>query len=125
MTKMKTNGWFWHVHHDVLVEWSDDINERIAYIKKEKPENERALRLKLLKPVMGKLPAKLVKAGEAYGKAWKAYDKAREAYDKAREACDKAEEAYDKAKKACKKEIEALHKKECPDCPWTGSSIFK
>lgn len=132
MTKMKTNGWFWHVHHDVLAEWSDDINERIAFIKKRKPENERALRLKLLKPVKGKLPAKLVKAGKAYAeageacdKAGEAYDKAREAYDKARKAYDKAREAYYKAKEAHKKEMEALHKKECPNCPWTGSSIFK
>ena len=60
---MKTKGFYWHIHHDVLCEWSDDINERIRYIKTYKPENERALRLRLMKPVKGKLPAR-------FGKAW-------------------------------------------------------
>jgi len=115
---MKTKGMFWHVHHDVLVEWSDDIRKRIRYVKKAKPKGEIKLRLKLMKPVKGKLPDEVVKAGEASNRAG-------ESYVKAWEACDKAWEAYDKALKRHKKAIEALHRKECPNCPWNGKTILR
>src|SRR3989337_2595253 len=136
---------FWHIHHEVLLEWSDDIQERIDFIQAEKPKHEVEIRLRLLKPVQGALPPKLVKAGDARGKAedanakaWDAYVKARDAYVKAGDARDKAKAAYDKAwdafgkdwdayRKAYDKylpQIEALHALECPDCPWDGSTIF-
>src|SRR3990170_3094277 len=125
---------FWHIHHEVLLEWSDDIQERIDYIKAHKPPHEVETRLRLLKPVQGALPPKLVKARDAYAKAGDAYDKASVAYDKARDALDKAGDAfgkdwdaYDKAKAAyakaydeCLPQIEALHALECPGCPWNG-----
>ena len=98
---------FWHIHHGgFLLEWSDDIQERIDYIKAHKPPHEVETRLRLLKPVQGALPPKLVKARDAY----LAYDKAWDAYDK----------AYDE----CLPQIEALHILECPDCPWDGTTIF-
>jgi len=136
---------FWHIHHEVLLEWSDDIQERIDFIQAEKPKHEVEIRLRLLKPVQGALPPKLVKAGDARGKAedanakaWDAYVKARDAYVKAGDARDKAKAAYDKAwdafgkdwdayRKAYDKylpQIEALHALECPDCPWDGTTIF-
>jgi len=136
---------FWHIHHEVLLEWSDDIQERIDYIKAHKPPHEVETRLRLLKPVQGALPPKLVKAkaaydkardafvkaSVAYAKARDAYDKARDAYDKAKAAYAKARDAYDKAKAAynkaydeCLPQIEALHALECPDCPWNGTTIF-
>jgi uncharacterized protein YdeI (YjbR/CyaY-like superfamily) len=128
---MKTKGMFWHVHHDVLLEYSHDINERVAYIKAKKPKEEVPLRLKLMKPVRGKLPDEVVKAYAARDKANAAYDKAYAARDKAYAACvkayaarDKADAARDKAIKKHMKKIEALHKKECPDCPWDGKTIF-
>ena len=131
---------YWHIHHEILIEETTNIRERI--------------RLKLMTPVLHpeKLPSSFRKAWEAYCKAreasikaWevyimagKDYDKAREAYDKAREAYDKAGEAYDKAweayikageayiktSKACAPQIEKLHKEEHPDCPWNGKTIF-
>jgi hypothetical protein len=64
------------------------------------------------------------KAWEAYDKAWEAYVKALEAHVKANEAYVKAWEAYVKALEECKKEIKELHKKECPNCPWDGKTIF-
>ena len=136
---MKTKGFFWHIHHDVLCEWSYDIDERIRCIKTEKPKDERALRLRLMKPVKGKLPVRFVKAQEAYVKAREAFDKAQgkaivkegeafgkagEAFGKAWVAFGKAREAFDKAWEACKDELEALHKKECKDCPWDGKTLF-
>ena len=131
---------YWHIHHEILLEDTTDIQERIDYIKEGKPEDEIPLRLKLMTPVLHpeKLPSSFRKAREAYCKAWEAYckaweaydkaaeayDKAMEAYDKAREAYDKAAEAYYKARKACAPQIEKLHREEHPDCPWNGKTIF-
>src|SRR3990170_3124301 len=122
---------FWHIHHEVLLEWSDDIQERIDFIQAEKPKHEVEIRLRLLKPVQGALPPKLVKAGDARDKAYDANAKARDAYDKARDAYvkagdarDKAKAAYNKAYDECLPQIEALHALECPDCPWNGTTIF-
>ena len=43
---------YWHIHHDQLVEnLTEPLKNRIDYIKKEKPEDEIELRLKLLKKV--------------------------------------------------------------------------
>lgn len=51
-----TDYW-WHVHHETLFEYLiEPIRARINYIKKEKPKDEIELRLKLLKPVLGKIP---------------------------------------------------------------------
>ena len=52
----QTDYW-WHIHHETLVEYlTEPIRARINYIKKEKPKDEIELRLKLLKPVLGKIP---------------------------------------------------------------------
>ena len=129
----------WHVHHDKLIDpLTHPISVRRKYIKENKPKEEIPLRLKLLKVVKGKLPKEYVEAGKTYDKAWKTYDKAWKIYveaektrDEARKTCDEAWKVYDEAEKTCdearktyKKEILALHKKECPHCPWNGESIF-
>ena len=90
---------YWHIHHEILIEETFNIQERIDYIREGKPEDEIPLRLKLMTPVLHpeKLPVSFRKAREAYDKAREAYIKADEAYDKAREAYDKAWEAYYKA----------------------------
>src|SRR3989304_3377958 len=136
---MTTYKPYWHIHHkDFLLEWSDDIQERIDFIQAEKPKHGVEVRLRLLKPVQGALPPKLVKAGDARGKAedanakaWDAYVKARDAYVKAGAAPDQAWDAFGKDWDAYRKaydkylpQIEALHALECPDCPWDGFTIF-
>ena len=101
----------WHIHHDVLIEpLTEPIENRIAYIKANKPEEEIPVRLRLLKPVVGALPAAVVRAWAAREKAWAAYDKEWAAYKKA--VADN------------RKEIEALHTQECPRCQWNGETIF-
>ncbi len=129
--KQKT-GFAFHVHHDVLLEYCTDYEERVQYIKGNKPAREQALRLRLFKFIpIDRLPPELDKAWEAYDKAREACDKAWEACNKAREACDKAWEAYDKAWEAYDKAWEAympelikLHEELCPNCPWDGKTIF-
>jgi len=87
----------WHIHHMVLVEpMTEPIENRIAFIRTNKPKHEVATRLRLLKPVQGVLPVAVVEARKAYVEARKAYDE----------------------------EIDALHAIECPNCPWDGHTIF-
>ena len=92
----------WHGHHNTLLSWVDP-EERIAEIKKNKPEDEHELRLRLMKPVKGQLPSDLCEASRAYNKTWRAYDEAWQCNQSA---------------------IAALHNQECPDCPWDGETIF-
>ena len=40
-----TKGWFGLLHHEQMVEESHDVMERVAYVKREKPPNEVAIRL--------------------------------------------------------------------------------
>jgi len=108
---MKKLKFYWHIHHDILVEpLTEPLKNRIRYIKENKPENEIELRLKLLKPVKGKLPKRVIKAEEAWNKAEEAYDKAEEAWNKAGEAYIKVWEAYYKAGEAYCKAREAWNK---------------
>ena len=57
------------------------------------------------------------KPANAIDTAWAAHDQARIAYNR-------AWAAYDKARADTAPEIEALHRQECPDCPWDGTTIF-
>lgn len=136
--KKRKSGFYWHVHHNIAIEWCYDYDERLESIKSHKPKEEQEVRIKLLQPVLGKLPSKLTKAGLAYDKARLAYIEARDAYDEARDAYIKTSAAYNKARDAfikakhayinemmnCRKAIEILHAKECPNCPWNGKTIF-
>ena len=93
----KEPQFYWHIHHDILLEpLTEPIENRIKFIKENKPKDEIKLRLKLLKPVKGKLPLER----------------------------DEVRQKYDEVRQKYKSQIEVLHKKECPNCPWTGSSIF-
>ena len=135
--KKVVSGLSMHCHHgSKLFGFCYDYDERVEYIKENKPEAEQKLRLRLFKiPPRDRIPGlnspeweACDKAREAYNKAWEACNKAREAYNKAREACDKAWEAYNKAWEAYitkyEAELEMLHDEFCPDCPWDGETIF-
>lgn len=121
---MKQTGMFWHVHHDVLIEYCHSYDERKGFILHCKPENEQKLRLKLFQPIKGKLPKKFIRARDKFVKARNKYVKTKIEYCKARDKYYKAWDKYVKARDGCKKEIEALHAKECPNCPWDGKTIF-
>ena len=95
MIPKKYSGMFWHVHHDKLMEWSGDIRERIKYVNAEKPKGEIKVRLKLLRRVKGKVPAK-----------WN-------------EALAKLKEADAE----CLPELEKLHAEECGCSEWDGKEL--
>ena len=120
MSKYKATVKFaWHVHHNVLLEpLTETLKKRIAYIKKHKPEDEIATRLRLLKPVVGGLPTAVAEAWKSYNKARKAYEAAWKSYIEPWKAYIEARKARDKALKIHEAEILALHAIECPNCPW-------
>ena len=122
---MKTK-YYWHIHHEVLVEaLTEPLENRIKHIKENKPEDEIELRLRLIKPVKGKLPSEFIKAAQACDKAAQARDKAYQTRDKAYQAWIKAYRALVKAYQDNIPAFEKLHKKEC-GCGWSSerSTIF-
>ena len=107
----------WHYHHDVLIEpLIKPFEARVKYIKKSKPKDQQKLRLKLFKTVKGKLPMPNYFV--------RAYQKWQKADQKWQEAYQKRQKAYQKWYKSNENKILALHKKECPNCPWDGKTIF-
>ena len=105
------SGFAFHCHHDILVEWAYDFDERVKVIKLYKPKKERPLRLRLFKMIpTDRSTINLTKFLDARDKAWKSYAMAREAYTK-------------EFNKHTKYFIE-LHKELCPNCPWDGKTIF-
>jgi uncharacterized protein YozE (UPF0346 family) len=117
MTKdKKQSGFYWHCHHDILCEYVWDYQERVDYIKREKPKNEIETRLRLFKKVKGDLP-------KEYAEAWKKYVEAKKKYVEAATKYDEAWEKYEEAWKKYVLKIEALHKKECGCKEWNGKEI--
>lgn len=125
MNQPVKSGFAFHVHHNILMDWCYDYDERVRAIKETKPESEQELRLRLFRLIPSdRLPQPLVQAREAFYKAGEACYKAGEAYNKAWVACDKAREACNKAWEAYQPEIIKLHQELCPNCPWDGTTIF-
>jgi hypothetical protein len=146
-------GWYWCLHHDILLEWCTDINARVQYIIENKASTEQRRRFEMMRPVKGPLSEAVAQAGAAYAKALAAcvkakdaYYKARDAYIKARAACDKTGAAYDKTRAAYAKALDAYykvwdacykaihdnlpaliaqHNREYPRTPWVGPTIFE
>jgi hypothetical protein len=59
----------WHGHHDQLLMPTMNLAERLDCINKYKPFPERTLRLKLIKPVKGRLPRSVIITGKIFAKA--------------------------------------------------------
>lgn len=127
----KQEGFFWHVHHEVLFEWCFSYAERVDYIKINKPRFEQATRHRLFQPVKGKLPEEVVKVWQVHVEAWQVLTKAQLARVKAWQVLTKERRDFDKTLQdyfeTIRKnmpQIEKLHSEECPNCPWDGHTIF-
>ena len=138
MTSIKS-GFAFHLPHDRLVDFCFDYDERVKSIKVDEPQDEQALRLRLLQMIPeSRLPRPLIEAWETYNEARKTYHEAWKTFAKAEKAClevweayeeagkvfDEAEEAYEEAWKICEPELIKLHEELCPNCPFNGSTIF-
>lgn len=112
------SGFAFHVHHRVLMEWCADYEERVQYIKKNKPIKEQELRLRLFRLIPeDRVPSSLLKAEVAYEKVVAAWAVGGATYEKAWAAYKEAEVAY-------KPDLIKLHEELCPGCPWDGKTIF-
>ena len=79
-------------HHKVLLEpLTEPAENRIMYFMTQKPEKERAARLRCFRPWVGPVPAELAKPYDERAKAYAAWDKAYAEWDKAYAAWDKAD----------------------------------
>ena len=105
-------GFYWHVHHDMLLEYCYNYEERAEYIKKYKPKHEVEIRLRLFKPVKGKLPKEIIEAWQKWVETERKWDG----------AWRKWVEILEKHKPF----LEKLHKKECGCKEWNGERlVFK
>jgi uncharacterized protein with PIN domain len=69
-----TKGWFTLLHHAAEpYEYSDDVIERITYIKENKPQNEVAIRLRHIVYVSADRPPLLAEYGRVTTQAWAEY----------------------------------------------------
>src|SRR3990167_128894 len=117
MKTTKTNkGLSIHLHHDVLVEYCFNYDERVEYIKEEKAVEEQETRLRLFKILPKEAEEDLPKGYlEAHQKWEEADQKRKEADQKWEEANQKREEADQKWSTKSK---EAFHKKWCGCIFW-------
>ena len=92
------SGWFRFLHHETPLEWSNNVDERLAYIQKEKPLHEVGGRLAAIIRIPDDVvPLALQEARRAYGEAERAYQEADRAREKAWRAREKARRAREEA----------------------------
>ena len=115
----KPGDWVEYRYHDQPISILDEpFAERIRIIEKTKAHTELALRFRMFRPRLEKIPTELVKARmdrdralAVWNKAWTVWNTAQEVWEKAR----------DKHSRALRKEHNRLH----PDSPWPESrSLF-
>ncbi len=136
--------YYWHIHHDELIEPTVDIKERENYIMAYKPENEIPLRLELMTKMEHprKLPKEwkdtykeLYKLNKEWDKLYVIWNYSLVGESKSMDIVDKKINIIEKKiekdikkiialNKKYKSQFEALHKEEHPDCPWNGKTIF-
>ena len=118
-----TSGYYWHVHHEQLWEWCYDYDERVAYIRAEKPAGEVELRLRLMQPVRA-VPERMQRAYAEWERAYAERERAAAEWERAAAEWERAYAQWKRAYAECAPEMEALHALECPDCPWKNGTIF-
>ena len=125
-----TSGVFAFVHHEILCEWSNNINVRLTYVRDNKPIYEQKVRLSSIMyipesvcPTVYEAHAKSVEARAKYDEA---HAKSVEARAKSVEARAKSVEArakYDEAHAKCDDIILAYVLKHQPTVPWNGKTL--
>ena len=142
MSKIRA-GFAFHCHHDILVEYVHDYQERANFIINHKPSHEQELRLRLFKMIPAdKLPtgwadviSMEVAARDARSKASNTYGsivrRQEQPSSKERQSYRETIQAHSDAEVRCitimgkyLPELKKLHDSICPDCPWNGNTIF-
>ena len=127
MSKIKS-GLAIHCHHNILLEFCYDYNERVKRIKENKPANEQEIRLRLFrllpKEAIAELPFRFVKANADRAKAYADLANADANWSNAYADRAKANDNWSKAYADwAKADREAWHKKWCGCEEWDGMKL--
>ena len=114
-----TKGWFGFLHHEQLCEESHDVNERIGYVKRQKPKNEVAIRLHNM-IYLGGCEA-MAKLAPLYADYWAACAPLYADYE-AKRAQLYAD--YWAKRAPLDADILAYIKLNIPDCAWNGKTLI-
>jgi hypothetical protein len=113
-----TVGEFGALHHNRLSERSINVMERVDYVQRQKPENERASRLwQMCYLDSDRLPAEYNRTLDL---AEIKCIRANAEYDRANAEYDRANAEYDRAYVEYAPQIEALIRALVPDMTWNG-----
>jgi hypothetical protein len=117
-------GPYWHVHHLKLWEYCYDVAERRAYIRSDKPIDERPIRLRLMKPIthvgLTKTQWEMVKELKAMERKFRQLRK----HDWTGVGMHLVRARINRLAKKLNPILNRVHKKQCPNCPWNGRTIF-
>ncbi len=130
-------GLFGLLHHSVIAEWSDNVMERVEYVKKAKPKHEVDIRLwNMCYLSEERVPKKLVEAGKTWDEAWKTWDEALKTWEEAVKIWEAEKtywEAWETYREAWETYYEALQtfsphllnliKELVPDTAWNGKEL--
>ena len=120
----------WHCHHEALSEvLTEPAENRIAYILSDKPNIEKALRLRLFRPAPT-LATALAECKRVEATALAEYKRvealALAEYKRVQAPAWAEYKRVEAAALAEYKRVQtAEHAKCCPDCPWDGHTIFR
>ena len=121
-------GWYTWLHHDIPIEWTDNLDERLRYIEENKPAQEQAIRLAAIVAVPeARVPREFVKAGRVYAKARRVYNEAMCVDNEVRRVSEawqaSAGRAYVRAGLAAQDQLLALAREFAPEAPVRGSHL--
>lgn len=125
---MTKKGFAIHCHHDILVEYCYNYDERVTAIKNTKPKNEIETRLRLFKllpeEALKDIPIRLQKAYAEREKAYAEWEKAGAEWKKAYAEWKKADDEWKKAYAEWpQKDKDIFHQKYCGCSEWNGTEI--
>ncbi len=120
-------GFFGLLHHSIIAEWSDNVMERVDYVKNYKSKNEVEIRLwNMCYLSEERLPKEFVEA-------WKTLEEARTLHYEAYKTWEKAANTYDKVWKTWGEVQEVLQtfsplllpliKELVPNTAWNGQEL--
>jgi len=115
-----TWGWFALLHHDELYEWSDNVRERIRYVRDNKPQREISARLSNML-YLGPLADTAAKCKDLAYECWKKIENQGDEGFCANRSAFLAE--YANKCKPLDDAILAYILSQIPDCPWNGHEL--
>jgi hypothetical protein len=125
--------YYWHVHHDILYETIEDVDDRKKNILEWKPKDEVETRLRLLKPILNppkELQDILARMQVAHAANNADYRENKLERDRCIRPCATylrlftIYNEYWSLQDKLRDQMEELHRIECPGCPWNGRTIF-